>query len=244
MPEAPMMQVRPRRFASPFAGQRAKLEPIHQPLYSAYLFDAALCPNEALMFQYAVGGQVATNASSLTTATQLHTNIPGQGFLPTPKIFLTTGLRVVPVELTEGLINPIDDTAAESKAAVTYAGEDSNLLEDLQRLLYGSFVRYFVGTKDYFIGPQWLTPANAGVAGVSDTEIAVGATPVNTAETQAIRTFHSMGRYFAMDRYPVLVPSQQNFFVSLNFPQSTRPTLGASRAVYGVLDGILGRETQ
>ena len=56
--------------------------------------------------------------------------------------------------------------------------------------------------------------------------------------------FLSMGKYFAMDRYPVLVPSQQNFFVSLNFPQPTRPTLGASRAVYSVLDGIFGRETQ
>lgn len=241
---APMMQVRPRRFASPFAGQRAKLEPIHQPLYSAYLFDAALCPNEALFYQYAVGGQVATNQSTSTIATLLHTNIPGQGFLPTPKIFLTTGIRIVPIELTQGLIDPIDDTAAESKAAVTYTGEDSNLLEDLLRLFYGSYVRYFVGTKDYLVVPQFLTPANSGVMGVSDTEIAVAATPENLAETQAVRTFHSMGKYFAMDRYPVLVPSQQNFFVSLNFPQSTRPTLGATRGVYAVLDGILGRETQ
>ena len=47
-----------------------------------------------------------------------------------------------------------------------------------------------------------------------------------------------------MDRYPILIPSQQNFFLSLNFPQATRPTLGATRPVYGVLDGILGRETQ
>lgn len=241
---APMMKVRPRRFASPFGAQRAKLEPIHQPLYSAYLFDAATVGGEALMFQYAAGGQVATNISTGTVATQLHTNLPGQGFLPTPKVFLTTGIRIIPVELTSALIDVIDDTAAESVAAVTYIGEDSNLLEDLLRLIYGSFIRFFVGTKDYLVAPTWLTPANTGAYGVSDTEIAVAATPENLAERQAVRTFHSMGRYFALDRYPVLIPSQQNFSVSLNFPQATRPTLGATRAVYGCLDGILGRETQ
>ena len=144
---APQMKVRPRRFASPFAGQRAKLEPIHQPLYSAYLFDAASAPNEALMFQYAVGGTVASNIATATNATQLHTNIPAAGFLPTPKIFLVTGMRIVPVELTSALIDPIDDTAAESVAAITWTGEDSNLLEDLLRIIYGSYIRFFVGKK-------------------------------------------------------------------------------------------------
>ena len=241
---APMMRVRPRRFASPFAGQRAKLEPIHQPLYSAYLFDSAITLGEALMFQYAVGGTVASNIAAATNATTLHTNIPAAGFLPTPKIFLTTGLRIIVNELTSALIDPVDDTVAETFAAVTFIGEDSNLLEDAMRIVYGSYVRFFVGTKDYLVVPTFLTPGNTGIMGVSDTEIAVAATPENLATEQAIRTFHGMGKYFAMERYPVLIPSQQNFFVSLNFPQVTRPTLGATRPVYAVLDGIFGRETQ
>lgn len=240
---APQMKVRPRRFASPFAGQRAKLEPIHQPLYSAFLFDAAQTQGEALFFQYAVGGTTAGTVTGVV-ATFLHTNLPAPGFLPTPKIFLTTGLRIIPTELTAPLIDVIDDTAAESVAAVTWTGEDSNLLEDLMRLFYGSFVRFFVGTKDYLVAPTWVTPANTGIAGVSNTEFAVAATPENLGERQAVRTFHSMGRYFALNQYPVLIPSQQNFSMSLNFPQATRPTLGSQRAVYAVLDGILGRETQ
>lgn len=244
MAETPEMKVRPRRFASPFAGQRAKLEPIHQPLYSAYLFDAAQVPNEALLFQYAVGGQVASNQTAQTIATQLHTNIPAAGFLPTPKVFLATGIRIVPTELTAPLIDPVDETAAASLGAVTFTGEDSDLLEDLLRVIYGSYVRFFVGTKDYLVAPSWITPANTGAMGVSDSQLEIGATPVNLSERQAVRTFHSMGKYFGMDRYPVLIPSQQNFFIALNFPQSTRPTMGATRAVYGVLDGILGRETQ
>jgi hypothetical protein len=244
MTTTPPIEVRPRRFASPFAGQRAKLEPIHQPLYSAYLFDAAIVGGEALLFQYAIGGTVASNIAAATVATQLHTNIQAAGFLPTPKVFLTTGIRIVPVELTSGLITPIDDTAAASVAAQTFLGNDSNLLEDLMRILYGSYVRFFVGTKDYLVAPCWMTPANTGIDGESSNQIALGASVTNVAERQFINTFHSMGRYFALNRYPVLIPSQQNFFISINFPQTTRPTLGATRPVYGVLDGILGRETQ
>lgn len=244
MSGVPPMQVRPRRFASPFAGQRAKLEPIHQPLYSAYLFDAALTPNEALYFQYAVGGSVATNAAAATVATTLHTNIAAAGFLPTPKIFLTTGIRIVPVELGSTLINPIDDSGGSSRAAVTFTGEDSNLLEDLQRLIYGSYIRFFVGTKDYLVAPTWLTPGNTGIEGEVADSMSAGATPAATIQTRRTTTFHSLGRYFELKRYPVLIPSQQNFFVSLNFPQTTRPTIGAARPVYACLDGILGRETQ
>lgn len=239
----PRFRVNPRRFASPFAGQRAKLEPIHQPLYSSFLFAAAQTGGEALLFQYAVGGTVAGTVTGVT-ATLLHTNIPAAGFLPTPKIYLVTGIRIVPAELTDTLIDPIDDTAATSLPAVTFINEDSNLLEDLTRLVYGSFVRFFVGTKDYLVCPTWITPANTGMMGVSDSWGQMGATPVNNAMQQSFQTFHSMGKYFAMERYPVLIPSQQNFFLSLNFPQATRPTLAATHAVYGVLDGILGRETQ
>ncbi|MEX2464717.1 MAG: hypothetical protein WD428_02460, partial [Gaiellaceae bacterium] len=83
----PQLQVAPRRFASPFAGQAAKLEPIHQPLYSAFLFDAAAVGAQALMFQYSVGGTVASNIATATVANELHTNMRTAGALATPKAF-------------------------------------------------------------------------------------------------------------------------------------------------------------
>lgn len=240
----PQLGVRARRFASPFAGQRAKVEPIHQPLYSAFILDAAAAPSEALMFQYAVGGTVATNAAAATVATQLHTNMTAAGSLATPKLFLVTGIRLVPVELGSTLINPLQDSAGVTSAGPTFTGADSNLLEDLLRVIYGSYLRFFVGTKDYLVTPTWFTPGNTGVQGDADSLTSGGATPIATASFQYFQTYHSAGRYFGLDRYPVLIPSQQNFFLSLNFPQATKPTIGAARVVYGVLDGILGRETQ
>lgn len=238
---APAIRVAPRRFESPFHGQPAKLEPIHQPLYSAFIFDAAIVNAEALMFQYSIGGSVASNVATAVSANELHTNMRTAGALATPKCFLVTCIRLVQAELTSGLITPIDDTAA-STSIQTFTGEDSNLLEDLLRIFYGSFLKFFVGTKDYLIAPSWIAPGNTGINGELSDVLAQGATQF--AERQHWHTLHTRGVPFKLDRYPVLIPPQQNFFLSLNFPQPTRPTLGATRVVYGVLDGILGREVQ
>lgn len=239
-----MMRVTPRRFASPFGMQRAKLEAIHQPLYSCYLFGTGTAPSEALLFKYGVGGQVATNQGTTTIASFLHTNLPAAGFLPMPKVFCVAGIRIVVPELSQALIDPVQDSAIVTTAAQTFAGQDSNLLEDLQRILYGAYVRFFVGTKDYLVAPNWMCPGNVGLQGESSDIMWGGASGANVANTQHIQTFHGAGKYFALNRYPTIIPSQQEFQASINFPQSTRPTLGATRPVYIVFDGILGRETQ
>jgi len=238
-----MMQVRPRRFASPLAAQRAMVEPVQQPLYSCFVFDAALVPADCLLFQYPVGGTIAGNVAALGTATELQTNMLSTGQLPSPKIFLATGIRVIPIELLNGWANPVDDTAGDS-TAVTFTGNDSDLLEDLMRIIYGSVTVFHVGVKDYLMQPTFNNPANTGIMGVSDSQLEAGATPTNTMERQRFQTFHSHGRYFAFDRYPILIPSQQNFDVRLKFPMPTRPTLGATRPVYVFIDGISGREVQ
>lgn len=241
---APMMAVRPRRFASPFPMGRAKLEPIHQPLYSAYIFDAAAAPSEALLFQYAVGNSVATNVATATNATLLHTNMIAAGTLSTPKVFLVTGIRVVFPELTSALIAMLEDTGAYTLAGPTYTANDSNLLEDLVRLVYGSYLNFFVGVKSYLTAPTWIAPSNTGIQGDNANITTGGMTPTAPISLQNFQTYHSAGRYFGLDRYPVLIPSQQNFQMSLNFPQPTKPTIGTARVVYGVLEGILGREVQ
>jgi len=239
-----MMRVNPRRFASPMAAQRAMVEPVQQPLYSCFVFDAAVAPATALFFQYTIGNLIATNiVAGAGTATELQTNMLATGQLPSPKIFLCTGIRVIPIELGSGFIDPLDDTAGDS-TAITFTGNDSNLLEDLMRVIYGSVTRFHVGVKDYLLQPTFNNPANTGIMGVSDSQLESGGTPINAIERQRFQTFHSVGRYFAFDRYPILIPSQQNFDVKLEFQQATRPTFGAARPVYCFIDGISGREVQ
>jgi hypothetical protein len=234
-----------RRFASPIdTMRRAKLEPIHQPLYSCYIFDNAVVPSSALFFGYGVGGQVATNQATPPGATELHTNMVTPNFLPSPKMFLVTGVRVIPVEIDAIFQAGLDSTGGNTFVGPTFTSGQVWLLEDLVKLVYGSVFKFFVGTKNYLTNPTWNVPANSGIQGESDMIYGGGSTPIAASMTQRLATFHSAGRYFALPAFPTMIVPQQNFNATMEFPQVSRPILGADRAVYTVLDGILGREVQ
>lgn len=241
----PQMRAAARRFRSPIdTMRRAKLEPIHQPLYSCYIFDAALAPASASFFTYGVGGSVATNQTAAPQASEIHTNMTVGVFLPSPKMFLVTGIRVVPVEINSTFTDVLADSAGVTFAGPTFTGSDSSLLEDLVRILYGSVFKFFVGTKNYLTNPTWNVPANAGIQGEANAVYGGGATPIAASVVQRLQTFHSAGRYFSLPAFPTMIVPQQNFNCTLEFPQTTKPTIGAARAVYAMLDGILGREVQ
>lgn len=226
------MQLRQRRFYSPHpAFARAKLEPIHQPLYSAGAIDNAALPRELLLFNYAVGGTVSGAGGGAVAANQWHTNLPSPNGLPMPKLFLVTGIRVIWSQMDAigtSLLDP----------SYTQAAENTDSEDDFLAAWYGGFLRFFVGTKDYLVAPLFLTPGNTGIDGYA----ALAATAVNIANFARIDKAHSVGRYFALDKYPVLIPSQQNFFVSLNWPQATPATMIDEHLVWCVFDGIYGRE--
>lgn len=243
--QVPQMRAAARRFRSPIdTMRRAKLEPIHQPLYSCYVFDNTTAPAQAQFFTYGVGGTVATNLATAPQATELHTNMTVGVFLPSPKMFLVTGIRVVPVEIDATFTDVLADSAGTTFAGPTFTGSDSSLLEDLIRILYGSVFKFFVGTKNYLTNPTWNVPANTGVQGEANAIYGGGATPIAASVVQRLQTFHGAGRYFALPAFPTMIVPQQNFNCTLEFPQTTRPTISADRAVYAVLDGVLGREVQ
>lgn len=238
---APMLRVRPRRFSSPHpAFARARLEPIHQSLYSARRYAAAVMPASGAFFQYAIGGQLA--GDNTVQATAIHTNLEGTAAaLTTPKLFLVTGVRILPTMLNEGLTDLLTDTAYTTSAAAITAN-DSFVFEDLVRIIYGTTAALQVGEKKYARGPSFLFPGNSGIDGGATDALAT--TVAASANRRSVHSFFNAGRYFAMDRYPALIPSNQNFSYTLDSPQATPPTLGAARMVYVILDGILGRETQ
>lgn len=240
----PTMAVRSRRFASPFGNQRALLEPIVQPLYSTYLLGAGATPRELLFYQYAVGATTAGNAAVLPIATQLQTNMVAAGSFPTPKVYLASGIRLVATELDATQIALITPSTASTVAGPTYTGQEVSDLDDLSKIIYGSYLRLFVGTKEYLTVPSFLAPANTGIQGESSLFALGGTTPSAPVSNQRVATFHGAGRYMSFNPYNILIPSQQNFNVSLNFPQGTTPTISVSRAIYAVMDGLLGREVQ
>ncbi len=240
--------LRERRFTFPHpALADARLEPIMQPLYSAAVYDnAALSTQrELFFFRYAIGGQVSGLAAAAGTvpATVLHTNMDTAGFLAAPKVFLVKGCRLV--------IPGINSTLSDVKTTNPQTGETpvEHDLADMLEVLYGTYFRFFVGTKDYLNVPTFMVPGNVGVGGLMETDVMA---PAAAGPFQHVYvSANSNGQYAAMTRngdpaedHSILIPPQQNFFCSLNASQATPPTVAAECLVYAVLDGVFGREVQ
>jgi hypothetical protein len=231
MPDTTTMRVRERRFFSPLpAFQRAKLEPIHQPLYSAGALDAAALPRELTVFQYAIGGTVAGAGAGAVLANLWHTNMVAQGLLPSPKLFQVQGIRVVFSQVNAvgtGLLDP------------TYSAnpENTDAEDDYKLFHYGGCIKFFVGVKDYYTGPLFLVPGNTGIDGFA--AMAIGGTVQGFMRDNKA---HSAGKACLFPQFPILIPSQQNFNVSLQWLQATPATMIDTHMFWVVLDGIYGRE--
>jgi hypothetical protein len=252
MAKTPSVNLRPRRFSSP-AEQllRAKLEPVHQPLYSTFYLDAASAPREMNFFQYAVGNKVATNSSALASsvASKVETNLDQAGALSTPKMFLVQGYRVI-LSQSPMLAGEEDGEWTTEDTAGAGAGKGLagyGLLSDLKNLMYTSYFKFHVGSKDYFEGPTWMVPGNVGIEGQLN-PFGIQTIPQSAGTAKFVQAggaaLHGIGRYFGLGQYPILIPPQQSFNASITTPGLVPPTYKGIRAVIVTLDGILGREVQ
>lgn len=227
---------------------RAKLEPVHEPLFSAIVTNVnVLFPAEVTWFQYGLGGVVSGAGTGAVAARLIHTNLETPAQLAMPKLHLVTGLRVVFNTGVDAVLTNLMTASAVSGAAGAATVIDS-AFEDLLRVVYGTVFVFHVGTKDYFVGPTWMVPGNVGIGGVTSSSIS----DIGAAADEAVNlgAFHSAGKYQALPRFPILIPSQQNFFAALRAPQLTRPTTGIAadatteHLIWCFLDGISGREVQ
>lgn len=238
---------RQRHEVSPFAQQAALLEPIVQPLYSSFAYAAGVMPREAQMFRYSLGGIVA--GSTTIAATQIHTNMEAQGQLPQPKTFKILGMRMVINELASTLTTLAQTSAGNDFKIVDVVAQPAGdaTWSDFLKVFWGTQIRLFVGTKDYLVAPTFITPGNTGVSGLATN---AGGANANSAFGAGVQpefwafSLNSHGKYYSTLDCPVILPPQQSFFASLNCPQATPPTLGFTRLVTIVLDGVLGREAQ
>lgn len=232
--------IQKRRFSFPHPNLAdAQLEPIVQPLYSAAIIESGVdLPQELFFFRYAVGGTVSglAGAAGTTVASVLHTNMDTPGFIASPKVFLITGVRLLIPNIDSVFTAPKDDSATAAEFPTPHS------ITDTMEIFYGTYFRLFIGTKDYLTVPTWAIPGNTGVGGMAAGNISVAAA-AGPFESQVVSA-NTSGRYFGLGEHRILLPSQQNFFASLNAPQPDPPQTAAEAAVVAVLDGVLGREVQ
>lgn len=254
--------IRSSRMLAPAAGRPA-LELCHWPLYSCAVINgnttigsATALPRQVSFFNYALGSQVSGNDTSggaLANATRWHTNMETANFLAAPKTMTVTAIRVVISQLSHTSASPaISDASGGASASpgATFAQHAHDVLALQQYAL-----RFFVGPKDYLQAPLYAVPSNAGVGGVAANSLQAS---TSTAQYQFQRTVgtHLAGKAWSLDKWPVLIANQQSFGAELlcSF-ESTIPGSGIdtyiegnaqrliqSRAIFVVLEGILGRE--
>jgi len=241
----PALVPRARRFESP-ARQfiNAKLEPVHQPIYSAAAFDNAAIPRSVLFFQYPIGGTVTgAGTGTIGGATVWHTNLETAGFLATPKLYLVQGFRVIPHPLAAGSAAGAAPSLKDDEATTGLATPDTDAqLQDIMFLWYTGVFHFTVGPKNYLKVPLWNVPGNTGMEGFAGIGLSQNAPGASSISFQRSRVIQPVGRYFSLPQYPILIPSQQSFNAEIQFPLPTNPTLVADSWVFCQLDGILGRE--
>jgi len=144
------------------------------------------------------------------------TNVRAAGQFPRPQEFLITGIQVT---------FEVGAVVAQAAAAVA-----SNLQDSFDVLNSGN-LELFIGSKAYLNdAPVGVFPQQYGIA-----------TAVQTGATTAADYARPAGRYYQIT--PVKIPANQNFAVTLNWPEGAVPVV--TQATIGVrLDGFLYRLSQ
>jgi hypothetical protein len=144
------------------------------------------------------------------------TNVRAAGQFPRPQEFLVTGIQVV----------------FEVGAAVAGAAAIPTNVQDAFDVANAGNLELFIGSKSYLNdAPLGVFPQQFGLSIASDQ--GTGAFGTNYARP--------VGKYYAIT--PVKIPANQNFNVSLNWPEGVVTT--STVATIGVrLDGFLYRLSQ
>lgn len=237
-----MEMLKKRRFSFPHPNlAAAQIEPIVQPLYSMAVIDDANfnTQREIFFFRYSVGQDISgvSGAAAAVSSTIINTNMDTAGFIASPKVFLATGTRFLISNLTAVLADALEVGTAGG-AEITAPSMVTNFLE----VIYGTYYRFFVGTKDYLTIPTWGVPCNTGVGGLASISLSGKAT--TGPDFSQANSLNTAGRYYSFGDHRILIPSQQNFFTSITAPHAAPPAITSELAVYSVLDGFFGREVQ
>ena len=147
--------------------------------------------------------------TDITNKNALQTSMLANAILPYPRQFL----------VQEVTVNPV--------ANITLA--------DLQAILGGMYLQWFIGDKEYLTCPLFMAPGGTGVTGLADLTAAATLAAVNNgwAHPSARLRLKTPGQ---------LIQSQENFRVTLTPPAAI--TLAATRRVWVFLWGLQLRAVQ
>ena len=191
-------------------------EVIWSPLYE---YQTYLAAGQTLLtfFQNTVGS-IAGGKST--------TNILAAGQLPRPQEFLITGVQVT--------------FEVGAAIAVDAIARVQTNWQDVFDVSNSGNLDLFVGSKSYLTdAPLGVFPQQWGVGGAGNT--AAATTTAATDIAKVLDYARPVGRYYSIT--PVKLPANQNFNVTLNWPEGVVPVVTA--AVIGVrLDGFLYRLSQ
>ncbi|MFH1743764.1 MAG: hypothetical protein ABIH23_32570 [bacterium] len=136
------------------------------------------------------------------------------GQLPNPKIFVVKGYLL---QYDENVI-------------------DGALIADLKTILYNSWVRFFVGIKEYLTVPAFYLNSGLGIkTGGADF---IGGVANLTATVGDANFYNNMN---IKDR-PITLPPQQGFYMDLNPVGVVAGAMFANRRIWAILKGEHGRE--
>jgi len=180
------------------------------------LYDQVTITTTGTEFRYFAIPQGQSDGSE--TKTPWHTNGLGAGLLPVPESHLVDGFRLV-----------VDGNQTSANQLTTY-----------RQLMFNKvWCRFEIGgLKDYLKVPFWYIPAGVGIPGFSDAGGLTGATVM----TQVTNGAPVHGNYFGIRTHPILIPSQQTFAFVIK-ADAALSSLGGSRRVWTMLEGVNGRET-
>jgi predicted alternative tryptophan synthase beta-subunit len=188
-------------------GRPAWLEEVIQPLYHRLPYGAGAITAQRFF----------TNPGAVTPVDITPQLSASNGQIPTPKLFVAHGIRVV-----------LDQAATLA-----------DRLEDALTFVWNTSVQFFIGERTYLWAPTWLVPS--GKVGV---DLASDQGGIVAAADRVVASSGGGGYYdrLSFQRIPTTIPSTQLFYVEIAPDTAAAPTLTSARNVTVVLDGALGRE--
>lgn len=201
-------------------------EAIWQPLYDFQAY-AAAGQTQLSFFSNPIGQGTTSHPGSTGPKTKADTNMTNAGLLPNPQRFYCIGIEVV----------FFPGNAVNGSGAITTSGLN---WQDVWSVAKSGYLNFQIGSKDYVTdGPLGLFPQSSRLSGAAAMADA----------TTAAAALHSQIDYAAFSGMPYeispfWIPSNQNFSVTLNWPNAVAlPSTVAGRI--GVrLNGFLYRLSQ